>query len=625
MILLSAVTCALLLWSTPCFALPFNKIKNILFNKDGSTETVTIFFKTPPNKVKSFILNDPERIVVDIKNVFIPQINFRKTTTGKIIKLIRINQNRKDTSRIVLDIKENGQYDFNVERLIEHGRPAVKIITHLHENQAVPGLTARTKQPSLEKQSESTEKSPVAQDRKSPGKETKENSSDNGEQVFLFNDSPPDDIFAESGRNEKKSDFAISGLIQLRTSLDVKNEDRIENDTSLKNRVLVESKYKNMFTLSLLSDYLYFGPENKTDDYDLDLYEATWKYSNDSAVFSIGKQIIRWGKTDRVSPLDTLNPRDMREFVIPDYEETKIPVWMADLKLFFDNIRLEGVFIPFFEESEIDYFKSDWAVFPHIKEELRDSSLPPDLKRYFHNIKVHEDDPDQEIELGLRFSTTIKNVDLDLSWHNTREDIPYFKSFPVKNIEVDGDISEENLVSSLDNAVLTNEDIEVEYRRTKTAGLAFETTLADFGLRGEAAWHENQSFLTHSLTSVRNPVFEYILGADYTAKGGTYLNLQFAHRHIHDYDSAILYFDEDTYSLLGEISRDLLSDWLEARLYYSVTLNDGSLYISPRLEYTYITNLDLVIGANLFAGDEDTWLGRFDQNDQFFLDISYHF
>ncbi|MFP3982465.1 MAG: DUF1302 family protein [Desulfurivibrionaceae bacterium] len=438
----------------------------------------------------------------------------------------------------------------------------------------------------------------------------------------------PGDIFAETGRQEK-TDFSISGLFQARASLDTAREDRVENNTSLKNRILVETQYKDALTLSVLSDYLYFGPDNQTDDYDLDLYEATWKYRNDNMDFTLGKQILRWGKTDRLSPVDTINPRDNREFITPDYEETKIPVWMADLNFFFGNSRLEAVFIPFFEESELDYFQSDWAIFSHLKEELQNSPLlAPDQKRYFQGIGVHEEDPNQEAELAMRFSTTIKNLDLDLSWHHTTEDVPYFKNFPVKNISVDGEFSEENLVSTLDSAVLTDENVEVEYKKTETAGLAFETTVGDFGVRGEAAWHENRSFLTSSLTSVRRPVVEYILGADHTStiKGGeTYLNLQFAHSHIHDYDPGILYFDEDTYSLLGEISRDIISDWLEAGLHYSITLNNRSHYLSPRLKYTYITNLDLTIGAHIFSGDQDTWLGRFRENDQYFLDLTYHF
>lgn len=214
---------------------------------------------------------------------------------------------------------------------------------------------------------------------------------------------------------------------------------------------------------------------------------------------------------------------------------------------------------------------------------------------------------------------------MGISWHYTTEDIPYFKSFPVKNIHVDGSMKRKDLNTALETAVFTNENIVVQFQKTNVLGYEFETILSDFGVRGEAAWYENQSLLTSSLTSSTHPTFTYVLGADYTTRSDIYLNIQFAHRYISGYTSDILYFKRNNYSLTGEISRDIFMDWLEASLLYSLTLNNNSWYLSPRITHTYFTNLDLVIGANLFSGDDDTWLGRFSDNDQLFIDISYRF
>jgi hypothetical protein len=165
----------------------------------------------------------------------------------------------------------------------------------------------------------------------------------------------------------------------------------------------------------------------------------------------------------------------------------------------------------------------------------------------------------------------------------------------------------------------------VTYQRTDILGLEFETTLSGFGVRGEAAWYDKESFLTSSLTSAANHTFSYIIGADYTTRSNIYLNLQFLHRHIFDYTPDILYFEKDTYSILGEISRDLFSQWIEGRLNYSIFLNDNSWYLSPSIKHTWIPNLDIIVGANLFYGDDDTWLGRFNDDSQFFVDVSYNY
>ncbi len=603
--LLSSVISALLMLPAISSALPSNRVKNITFDKYLTQEIVLVFLEKLP-EIKYFVLNNPERIVVDIKDTFVPQVRIHKETKGQAVKNISIGQNRKDTVRVVLKIKKELPYNYKVLLETLNGKPTVKIRVSLGIDDEKSGLV-----PMVYFFDTKETKTTSAKDPKGS--------------LILFDDALSDNIFNETENQVEKSDLTLSGLVQIRSTFQTKKDDAIENNTSLRNRILLEGKYKNMATLSVLSDYLYFGPENETDDYNLDLYEAKWQYNAKKYGFSIGKQIIRWGKTDQVSPVDTLNPQDLREFIIPDYEERKIPIWMADLNLFFDKFTLEGVFIPFFEESRIDYFDTNWSIFGHMKKELQNAPISPSLKNYFDNIGVNEKDPDTEAEFAVRLTTTIRNVDLGLTFHHTTEDTPYFRSFPVKNISVNGDLSAQSLSSTLGTAVLTDEDIEVEYKRTNIAGFEFETTLADFGVRGEVAWQENESFLTSSLISTRKPTFLYIIGADYTTKGNTYLNLQFAHRHISNYNPDILYFDQDTYTLIGEIRKDIISDWLSACLKYSNNFNNNAWYLSPSLKYTYITNLECSIGASVFSGDKDTWFGSFKDYDLFFLEILYRF
>ncbi len=589
-ILLSTISMGLL--SEKGYCMPANKVLSIDFDKKAKAETVVVFL-TKRSETNAFILHSPERIVIDINDAFIPEVRINKQIQGNMITSVRAEQNQKDTVRVVLDIMADIPYQYAIT-------PA-----ETKENQKLSITVFPPAKP------------------KTPGVD--KTSFDSQESVYLFEDPVVKDIFENTGPREKRSDLRLSGIVQIRSSMDTKKDDRIENNTHLKNRILIESKYKNAARVSVLSDYLYFGSNNQTDDYTLDLHEAVFLHTNNFIDFSIGKQIIRWGKADQMSPVDTINPSDFREFILPDYDETKQPVWMANAKLLFDRFTLEGVFIPFFEKSELDYFGTDWAVFPHLKKEIISSPVPQTLKNYVDGMVVHEQDPDTEAEFGLRLTTTLKNWDVGVSWHHTTEDLPYFKSFPVKNLTVDGSMTQDNLNSALATAVFTDEAIEVEFKRTNVLGFEFETTLSDIGLRGEAAWYENESFLTSSLNSSQNATFTYVLGADYTTFSDIYINMQFAHRYISGYTSDTLYFEKNNYSVFGEISRNIFFDWIEASMIYSVTLSDNSWYLSPRIRHTYIKNLELVIGANMFYGDDDTWLGRFDDNDQLFFDVSYRF
>lgn len=604
------------------FCLPLNQVKSFAFEKDSTTETIAVTL-TRPFQSHAFVLHSPERIVIDISDAFLPEVHINKKTNAQIVTSVTIAQNQKDKVRVVLHIAKKTPYQYKITRTPGPGEPALKI--------AVFASTQKKSTKATDTENtESSDKEPAdfmaeRQYDKPVTAGIKNTSSDSDESLFLFEDTSSTEMFKETDPEKPKSDLRLSGIVQIRSSMDIKKNEHIENHTHFKNRILIESRYKKSFKISALSDYLYFGNDNETDDYDLDLHEAFFSYNNHFIDFSLGKKIVRWGKADQISPVDTINPTDAREFILPDYEETKQPVWMANLTLLFDTFTLEGIFIPFFEKSELDYFGTDWAVFPHIKKEISASRVPENIKNYFDRMAVDEQDPDNETEFGLRFTTTIKNWDMGISWHHTTEDIPCFKSFPVKNIRVDGSLNREDLNTVLDTAVFTNENIAVQFQRTHVLGYEFETILSDFGVRGEAAWYENQSLLTASLTSSTHPTFTYVLGADYTTRSDIYLNIQFAHRYISGYTSDILYFKKNNYSLTGEISRDIFMDWLEASLLYSLTLNDNSWYLSPRITHTYFTNLDLVIGANIFSGDDDTWLGRFSDNDQFFIDISYRF
>ena len=59
---------------------------------------------------------------------------------------------------------------------------------------------------------------------------------------------------------------------------------------------------------SLQSDYLWFGPEHSTDEYDLDIYEGYLFHATPDWDLRLGRQIVRWGKTDQISPADNVNP-----------------------------------------------------------------------------------------------------------------------------------------------------------------------------------------------------------------------------------------------------------------------------------------------------------------------------
>jgi hypothetical protein len=86
-----------------------------------------------------------------------------------------------------------------------------------------------------------------------------------------------------------------------------------------------------------------------------------------------------------------------------------------------------------------------------------------------------------------------------------------------------------------------------------------------------------------------------------------------------------MYFDRHNVSLLGEVRQEGLRGTVEGYLRFNCDLHDGGYYLEPGLVYSGVKNLDLTLGLNIFGGDQDTFLGYYDDNDQVFLKAKYHF
>ena len=302
---------------------------------------------------------------------------------------------------------------------------------------------------------------------------------------------------------------------------------------------------------------------------------------------------------------------------------------MVRTRFFLIPYTLEGIYIPFFEPADFPYFDTDWSLFGHIKTDAQTAPVPIGVKQFIGNLHVDQNEPTDSFEngqWGVRISRAVAGWDIGFSYLYSWETLPFYESFPIKNIKVDGSTSPENLIKVLSGAVFEEDPVvRTTFKRTNIVGLEFETTVRDFGIRGEAAYFDNQSFLTNTLTSTRTPVFHYILGADYFWRGDWYINLQFSHQILSDYDPEILFFNRNNTAVLGEISREFLNGYFKALVHYNVGLSEQSYYFSPELICKYFSNLDVSLGFNFFEGDSDTLIGFYDANDQVFLMFKYYF
>ena len=76
----------------------------------------------------------------------------------------------------------------------------------------------------------------------------------------------------------------------------------------------------------------------------------------------LGKQQIVWGKADGVFITDIVSPKNLSEFLLPDFEEIRIGVTSLKLDFYTGDNTLEVVWIPIFTPTTLPETGSIWSV-----------------------------------------------------------------------------------------------------------------------------------------------------------------------------------------------------------------------------------------------------------------------
>jgi hypothetical protein len=330
--------------------------------------------------------------------------------------------------------------------------------------------------------------------------------------------------------------------------------------------------------------------------------------------FRIGNQIVRWGKADEISPLDVVNPEDLSQGFTRQRADRKIPVPMANLEFLSDFFSLQGIYIPYFHKSIFHYTNDDWAYFDH-------------LEKKYGAIDIREEEPAKTLRdaaYGGRLAGTIGRLDLAFVYLNHRVDTPSLMPFPFPIPPTPGhEPSLEDLVIA---SKLTGQPLKFQYLREELYGLEFETTAGSFGFRGDASYVSSRSFITSSLQELRKPVLTGVLGVDYNGSGGSYINLSISQSRIRDYDPSLGPTTQERTSILsGQFSLEILSGNVKLGYLGFTNLTDKSFYQNPKINISYIPNVGIEGGVEIYGGSPSTQIGFFNPNDQVYLTLSYFF
>lgn len=563
-------------------------------------QALLISMSGQPSAIDAFTLSAPARLVVDISQAQLNGTNSSLPTVHPLFRGIRVAQFNPQTVRVVFDLKTEVTHRTESRPPTGDGSMHQLVISLFSGEHATPPSHKAPAHP-IQVDAELAGEAPTTAAALSTTKTTPAQ----GNKILRFGEAKTTQTTEENASAWGLMEF--SGSLMAKGAQQLHESGEYEQARMLRNTVRLEGKWTppapmtaagdmhkttNTFLLgSLQSDYLGFGPDPSSDDYDLELYEGYLSHVTPGWDMRLGRQIVRWGKADQISPVDNINPQDMREFILPDLEERKMPNWMARIRLFPEDVTVEGIFVPFFEPNEFDFTGNTWALL---------GSRPSGLR-------IRESKPADSLDnadWGLRTATTIAGWDVALSYLYATEKTPRLRFEPMNPM---------------------GPTLFADYHRQNIYGVEFETTLDKFGFRGEGAYFDEQSLHTEALNSVAKPVAHYLVGVDYLGEEDWYANVQLSHQHVFEYESDILYLRRDNFYLNGEINKEFWRGNAMLKLTYALDLRDGGTFLRPEGILTYYKNLELSLGYYLFSGPSDSLLGRYQDDDQVFLKATYFF
>lgn len=313
----------------------------------------------------------------------------------------------------------------------------------------------------------------------------------------------------------------------------------------------------------------------------------------------LGRQHVVWGEAVSLFFADVVSARDMRDFILPEFDVLRIPQWAARAEYFGDRMHFELLWVPF--PSYDDIGKPGAEFYP-----FHPSEVPG-----FQQVILGDKRPANTLEntnYGARVSGLVKGWDLSGFYYRSNSVAPTL----YRQVEL-----------------VPTPTVYFEPRHDRI--WQFGGTLAkDFGsvvLKGEAVYTQGRHYEvttpTSSTGAVKQNTLDYLIGLDFMLPKDGRLNLQAFQRVYFDHHPDI-FFDEFETGFSVLIGAKLLPK-LEPQLLYIQSLNSSDRMLRPRVNWYVRPDLRLSAGVDIFNGPGTGLFGRFDRSDRVYGEVRYTF
>lgn len=323
---------------------------------------------------------------------------------------------------------------------------------------------------------------------------------------------------------------------------------------------------------------------------DADLREAYIGWTGEGVRIKAGRQVFAWGRADRLNPTDILSARDYRRLVVDD-DDTRLGIAAVSAQVDIAGGELSLIWAP----------------------EFRRTTLPQLVAPY--RVPLYQRDPgNPESQFAVRYEQFGQSLDWSVTYAEAFDRVPWAE----RTDAPDGTLA-----------------VTLNYPRHKMLGADIATTIADYGVRAEAAFYDYDSPSLIGIAA-RVPRFALALGADRDLPGQFNINVQALVRSNESIQSpaprlapfargngSVHYTWRDT--VVGGLVRVRHSfDSDQGSLEASVGgFSGGGNFAQVKLVYALADGIRLIGMAERYAGSPGTQLGRLKDNSLFTIGIRY--
>ncbi len=296
----------------------------------------------------------------------------------------------------------------------------------------------------------------------------------------------------------------------------------------------------------------------------------------------IGRQIIVWGRADKLNPTDSLSIRDYRRLFTDDEDQRK-GIFAIQVTYNWGSYRLKGIWEP--------EWRSPGLPLPNLGSSVTWLDRAPQHPHYQFGLKVDQ--------------SGSGSLDWSMSYFHGYGRAPDLVALPRP----------------------TGVTLELNYPEIHVFGADFAATIGEWGLRGETAYTCTPPSSRGNPLQQKSSLFT-VIGVEKGLTEGFSVNLQYLNRWIQDYTDPTL-IPNPVSALIATQSTlnsqqmvrlnqgislrpdyKLLNETLELELAWVWWLTTHEQLLRPKLTYALTDGIKLIIGSQNYFGASNTFFGR---------------